>query len=469
MKITQDGSEDIDQYYVNNPRQLTPSEASYKPKWYKFTPYNIKETINWAIKMLVLPGAISILIIVYVTFQMYDNLVLQFTSSVLTVISTFLIWIYLREQALEELHKIPRSKLLKEGLTRNLNPIEDTKLTIGFVGDIMMMRGFKVKFHPDVKKFFDNVDLIVCNLEGIIPKQENHSFAKQSHIEEILSQLRPLLKNNVKWLVCVSNNHSIDFGNTKFLDSIDIIQKPTKPQNRDKFKAFGRNDVPKVFIDDKFCISTATNWSNQKKWTCISRFDDCFLEDYYCKDKFNILYPHWGYENERYTRKKIQKIATELLTRNSLQIPEVNKKKWDLIFGHHPHTRQPVMKVKGERMMKLDGTPLRDNRDNIVVLKKLVAFSGGNFTSGVTFFRRKKHIHGIVMKCKIGPLSNGRYAVGEVEWWNTFNEIDRNSQQDTKIVKFGEGITGRSRFFIVIVAIVAIFLILLPWLLDLFG
>ena len=101
-------------------------------------------------------------------------------------------------------------------------------------------------------------------------------------------------------------------------------------------------------------------------------------------------------------------------------------------------------------------------------LKKLVAFSGGNFTSGVTFFRKKKHIHGIIMKCKIGPLGNGKYAVGEVEWWNTFNEIDPNSQEKTKIVKFGEGITGRSRFYIVILALVMIFLLLLPWLLSLF-
>ncbi len=71
MQITQDGREDIDQYYTNNPRQLSLSESSYDPKWYRFTPYDIKETINWIIKMLVLPGAISILIVVYVTFLKY--------------------------------------------------------------------------------------------------------------------------------------------------------------------------------------------------------------------------------------------------------------------------------------------------------------------------------------------------------------------------------------------------------------
>lgn len=447
MKITQDGQENIDQYYEDNPRLLSTSESSYHPKWYRFTPYDLKETINWALKMLLLPGLISIILIVYVTFQMYDNLVLQYTSSVLTIISTFLLWIYFREQAMETFHNIPQSKRLPEGLTPKFNPIGRPELTIGFVGDIMMMRGFNLDFHSDVIKFFDDVDLIVCNLEGIIPEQ-NNTFAKQSHLEEILSQLRPLLKIDAVWLVCVSNNHSIDFSNTEFLDSINIIQDQ---RNLKKFKVFGRNDVQKLFINDKFCISTATNWSNQKEWTCISRYEDAVLDDL-CKNRFNILYPHWGYENERYTRRKIQKNATELLTRriSAQQNPGANKKKWDLIFGHHPHTRQPVMKVE-------EGG-----------LKKLVAFSGGNFTSGVTFIRKKKHIHGIIFKCDIGPLSNGKYAIGDVEWWNTFNELDPNSQEKTKIVRIGEGITGRSRFYIVILAIVMIFLLLLPRLLELF-
>ena len=468
MKITQDGHTDIDGYYVTNPAQDPPCESSYKPKWYKFTPYDTRETINWAIKMLILPGLISILIVVYVAFEMYDNLVLQFTSSVLTVISTFLIWIYLREQSLEAYHNIPQSNLLPEGLTRNLNPIVDTELKIGFVGDIMMMRGFELEFDPAVKQFFSDVDVIVCNLEGIIPKQDKSFIAKQSHIEKILTQLRPLLKNNAKWLVCVSNNHSIDYGNTKFIDSIKTIQEPTAPQNSDKFKAFGRYDVPKLFIEDVFCISTATNWSNQRKWTCTSRFDDAKLNGYFCLDKFNILYPHWGYENERYTRRRIQKIARELLTHDPQQIPAAINKKWDLIFGHHPHTRQPVMKVEGAEMKMPNGIPLRDNAGNLVVLKKVVAFSGGNFTSGVTFFRKKKHIHGIMMKCKIGPLANDKYAVGDVEWWNTFNEIKPNSRVETKVVKIGVGISGRSRFYIVVLALVTIFLILLPRLLELF-
>jgi hypothetical protein len=355
-------------------------------------------------------------------------------------------------------------------LTQNSQTLNDTKdptLSIGFVGDIMMMREYKLTFDPLIKRFFDGVDYIVGNLEGIITDQIP-SFTKQAHPEVILDELNELLTLNTKWLLCVSNNHSIDFGNTKFIDSINTIQKPNNIQIKQKFNAFGRNDVPRAFLNDDFCISTATNWSNQKVWKCTSRFRDSELESYHCNNRFNILYPHWGYENERYVRKHIQKNAKELLTRNLEQDPVTRKKKWDLIFGHHPHVRQPIMVVEGEELKMPNGTPVRDSQGNKVLLKKLVAFSGGNFTSGVTFLRREKHIHGIIMRCEIGPLDNdpNHFAVGEVKWQKTVNEIVTDSQERTKIVKIGEGETGILRIYLTIISVAVIVAVVL---LTIFG
>jgi len=468
MKITRDGTEDLGAYYARMADPVSPCEPSDKTKWCRFSPYDVKETLNWIFKMLVLPGVIVALIIGLFILELYSNLVIQIVSSVFTTIATFLIYFYSREKLMESIHKIRGNEVLDPGLITNFNKIKEPKLSIGFVGDIMMMRKHELKFDHLIEEFFKGVPLIVGNLEGIIPKQKN-TFAKQSHPEKILEQLVSLLKYDNKWLLCVSNNHSVDFGNNKFFTSTKTIQKPTKDETKEKFNAFGRYDVPKVFVDDKLRISTATKWSNQKCWDCTSEFDDRELEEYYCSDskvKFNILYPHWGYENERYTRRSIQKEAIELLTCNSQQIPEDKKKKWDLIFGHHPHTRQPIMVVK-EVLKKPDGTPLKDDRNNNIVLKKLVAFSGGNFTSGVKFLRKKKHVHGIIMKCKIGPLdkSPDHYAVGEVEWQNTFNDKDGK----TKTVKIGEGIAGRSRFYLVIIGIAVFFVALLPILLELFS
>ena len=456
MKITRherDGSEVLGPYYEGIANPFSPCNPSDETKW-TIGPYNIEELLKWIFKMLVLPGVIAALIIGLLILNLFNNLISQIVSSVFSTIATFFIYIYSREKFLEAYHKIRGNEVLDPGLTKLNKLKDDPEFSIGFVGDIMMLRGHELKFDHPIKNFFKDVPLIVGNLEGIIPEQ-NNSFAEQSHPEKILDQLVNLLKNGTEWLLCVSNNHSIDFGNNKFFKSTIIIQ------NQNKCNTFGRWDVPKVFVDDKFCISSATKWSNQKTWDCTSKFEDRKLEKYYCigdNVKYNILYPHWGYENERYTRRKIQKKAIELLTCKSQQIAEDKKKKWDLIFSHHPHTRQPVMVVK-EVLKNLDG----DN--NKIVLKKLVAFSGGNFTSGVKFIRKKKHIHGIIMKCKIGPLlkSPDHYAVGEVEWLNTFNEKDGN----TKTVKIGEGIADRTRIYIMLIGIAAFLIAFIPRILAL--
>lgn len=454
MSITREDSKELGPYYANIPNAVSPCEPSNKTKWCSFSPYTKKETFKWVLKMLILPGGIAAIIIFLLIFELYDNIITRMLTSVFTIIATFLIYIYSREKILTIYHKIQDNEELAEGLEPELNEIEEPKLTIGFVGDIMMMRNHELEFDSEIKKFFEKVPIIVGNLEGIIPEQKNR-FAKQSHPKKILDDLMKLVKDtNTTWLLCVSNNHSVDFGNNLFFTSTKDIQNP-KDGIKEKFNAFGRYDVPKVFINDKYCISTATKWSNQKCWECTSDYKE--IDNYYCSEdkiKFNILYPHWGFENERYTRRNIQEEAEGLL-----------KNKWDLIFGHHPHTRQPVMIVKEE----LDAparTPLSGRSEDKIKLKKLVAFSGGNFTSGVKWLRRKKHIHGIIMKCKIGPLVNSpdHYAVGEVEWWNTFNEKDG----DTKIVKKGKGIADRTRIYILLIGIAAFIIAFLPRVLELF-
>ncbi|MFW9950463.1 MAG: CapA family protein, partial [Candidatus Thorarchaeota archaeon] len=123
-------------------------------------------------------------------------------------------------------------------------------------------------------------------------------------------------------------------------------------------------------------------------------------------------FTHWSYENERYVRPCVQQEATALLTSANFS--------WDLIFGHHPHVRQPMMRINDARTNK----------------NKLVLFSGGNFTSGVRFIRASKHLYGIIMKCKIGPLSSNQnqLAIGDVEWRRTYNRRDVISDRPTKTI-----------------------------------
>jgi hypothetical protein len=140
------------------------------------------------------------------------------------------------------------------------------------------------------------------------------------------------------------------------------------------------------------------------------------------------LYPHWGYENEKYVRSRIQKDARALLTGKKQtyscfqkfvrkvfveEITHCKDKKWDIIFGQHPHVRQPIMWVYDE-----------DEK-----AKKFVAFCGGNFTSGANIIRKKKHIYGILFKFDIGLLQGTakKLAMGNVEWRRIINKKTTNA------------------------------------------
>jgi hypothetical protein len=72
------------------------------------------------------------------------------------------------------------------------------------------------------------------------------------------------------------------------------------------------------------------------------------------------------------------------------------------------------------------------------------------------------------MRCEFGPLDNdpNHFAVGEVKWQKTVNEIVTDSQERTKIVKIGEGETGILRIYLTIISVAVIVAVVL---LTIFG
>ncbi|MFW9875406.1 MAG: CapA family protein [Candidatus Thorarchaeota archaeon] len=448
MSLLTKDNEELNDYYQRQQRQQTYEgncDESNKTHWWGFTPYDFQETIYYSYRMLVLPGAITTIVIFLIIIGVYENVIIGVISTFLTYIASLLISIYIREKRRERRCAIPDSEKLT---TSPLNEIKETKFRIGFVGDIMRMRDYELKFSADVHNFFNDVNIIIGNLEGIV-KDDECPLTKQSHPKKILQQLQDLLGDNTKWLLCLGNNHSIDFGNQEFHKSLHIVRQESN------IDVFGRNDVPYVFVEGQnINIATATEWSNQKNWNCIAKFGITEVELYHSSNKFNILYPHWSYENERYVRSSIQNKAKQLLT-------SIPNKKWDLIFGHHPHVRQPIMKFKDE---------YKDQQGNSIEFWKLVAFSGGNFTSGVTFLRKKKHIHGTIMKCDIGPLEDNdtQLAVGKVVWQNTVNEKKKINGKATKVIEFDYEEERISRICLLIIGIVSIVLFIMLKLLDFF-
>ena len=180
-----------------------------------------------------------------------------------------------------------------------LNEISNAKYKIGFVGDIMKMFQYKLVFDQSIIDFFKPVDLLVGNLEGIITVQPGF-IAAQRHNKEIIEQLTKLKSAN-EWLLCLSNNHSGDFGLADFVFHLDRLRF-------NGFNIFGRKDKPTHTINSLNFVS-GTMWTNQEGCKYVTRFED--IEDHYIDDPkiFNILYPHWYYEYELYPRKKVKNTA----------------------------------------------------------------------------------------------------------------------------------------------------------------
>jgi len=318
--------------------------------------------------------------------------------------------------------------------SQKLNPLESQKLKenktyeIGFVGDIMKMKNYTLKFSKNIEHFFKGADLIVGNLEGMINNNTRKYFVRQKHKSAILKDLKKITDPSPKWLLCISNNHSADFDEIIFYKTQDIID------NCGKFKAFGYNGLQNYSPIDGINIVSGTMWNNYKN-TYASQFSD--INTYYEPESFNILYPHWHFENECYIRRKIKEKSKNLLLsgvyheykkflpkklqRAPIKIYSGNSgisAKWDLIFGHHSHVPQPIV----------THPPNNNNQQhNNLNQKNLLAYSGGNFTSSKWI---NKHQHGLILRCQLEKKKEeDSFTIKKIDW--SYTECKRNRKAKT--------------------------------------
>jgi len=454
-------SEDIplDDCYKPPEGENSGDENVYKAENMGFSPYDNLETFYYILKHLALPATVGLLLPLLFIFGSFENAFFGILGYILSFIAAILFLSVgreflrgLRYKIKKEVIYLPGPYVLKrqaEDYTPTINKITEPSYKIGFVGDIMKMNKFDLKFHPDVIKFFEDTDVIIGNLEGVI--SETCPRFKQAHEVKILKKLEKLLPDKKKWLLCLSNNHSEDFSSVIYDQTLQTIQE------HPKFDIFGLKKVSSIHNDkNDILISCATQWSNQKTWRYTFKYnkpikdnnenndtndnDDDYIFSFLQNYKFNILLPHWGYENEKYVRTRFQDDAKALLT-GILKKPKALKKlyykkrklyihpkyKCDLIFAHHPHVLQPIMKVRDD---------IKISKTRTVPYCKLVVFSAGNFTSGANIIRKKKHISGIIMKCEIGPLEgyNRKLAIGKMEWRRTKNFKTRIEDERAKLV-----------------------------------
>lgn len=249
------------------------------------------------------------------------------------------------------------------------------RYTLIFVGDIMPGGNSPVRAGEQLKEFLSDGDYYIANFEGVISESKKNALllvSDRRHSSAIIASLKNIFPAE-KTFLCLANNHAADFGREEFLKSARMLES-------NGFRVFGHRQKPYADINEEIRVTAGTMWSNRSA-DFLAGFDEA---QRYCKPgAFNIFYPHWGYEFELSPRPAMLERAAALA------------QYFDALIGHHPHCPQPVaLERTGEK-------------------PGLVAYSLGNFLGG----RLKKHYrYGIVLKARVGPDKEGRWALAAVEW-----------------------------------------------------
>jgi hypothetical protein len=157
---------------------------------------------------------------------------------------------------------------------------------------------------------------------------------------------------------------------------LDLLRK-------NQFHIFGLKDTPFLDLDPLIRIVTGTWWANMLT-DLVADLHDCF--QFIDPSKFNICYPHWGYEMELYPRPYTVEIGDLLLDR------------FDMVIGHHSHTPQPITTRK---------------RGNDTSSPKLIAYSLGDFCNGLLY---DIYRFGLVTKITLSLTSDQLWTPVNGEW-----------------------------------------------------
>ncbi len=249
-------------------------------------------------------------------------------------------------------------------------------VTFSIVGDVMchstqfnyaLREDSTYDFKPvyrEIKKYFDNSDIVVGNLETVIAGNdiEYAGYPVFNTPEDFLKGLKYAGFD----IMVTGNNHSYDHQKKGIVNTIDFIRKYGM-QNSGTYKSQEARDSVKLFEQSgiNFALLSYTYGVNlyripEKNKFLVNRINPDLIQKDITKAKLQgadlvIVYFHFGKEYAR--------------SENSYQRNIVNKTiKFgaDIILGAHPHTLQPVEFYK----------TVNANIDT-----GFVAFSLGNFIS----------------------------------------------------------------------------------------
>lgn len=228
---------------------------------------------------------------------------------------------------------------------------------IGFVGDVMPLMWRAARFSPAVVRFFEDCELVIGNLEGIVSDEAWLPFL-QRHTRAIFSYLQ-LVAPADKWVLSVANNHAPDYGAAGFEQTLRALEETG-------IRWVGTDARPRIELFAGATLTAWTEWTNGKTSLVALRDPGAPTEP-----GLHLAYPHWGYEFERAPRRSQQRALPT---------------GYDAVIGHHSHLPQEPEIIGG----------------------RLVAWSLGNF---VTEVRLRTMGEGALLKLGIADGEAGPVAV----------------------------------------------------------
>lgn len=262
-----------------------------------------------------------------------------------------------------------------------VDPTVEPAATIGFLGDLMPVRGRRFVLSDALAEHLRACSHLVVNFEGVLwpaaappPKVIAAQRHPDLHVLEALAAVVP----PERIIVSVANNHTADFGYEPHRHTVEAIEALGMP-------VIGTVERPRTRIADRINVAAVTQWTNQPHTYLPFLADHA---DHLDPDAaFQLLVPHWGLEMETHPRPATIELGRRLLG------------DWDAVVGHHPHVPNPVA------VEQIGGHD------------RLIAYSLGQ---GASDIRYPIYRSGIVLRLGIGPSAGATtgapWRVGPVSW-----------------------------------------------------
>lgn len=308
----------------------------------------------------------------------------------------------------------------KESKLENNNEIsekiEDKTINIVSIGDTLVhQRNYEdaydeetgeydfSSFFKDVKHYFDNRTIGICNLETTMAGKERGysgypTFNTPDHLAIDLKELGIDIATT-------ANNHALDLGYSGLVHHLNLLDE-TKIEHTGSSRSVEEQNT--ILIKDlneiKIAFLAYTYGTNgipspKGKEYCVNRIDKDLMKKQIDKAKslgaeLICVSMHWGQEYKTIENKEQDDLA-KFLIKNDVQI----------ILGCHPHVLEPL---KTEKVILEDGTTKMG----------YVIYSMGNFFSAQTFENTR---NSAIFNIKISKnLDTNKVSVDEITYFPTY-------------------------------------------------